>query len=219
MKYLYGEYCYSLNSSDKYDLELPMTKSRAHGGTMILWKTCYDPFVLVHPVQTSSYLPIIFHPPGGLLSIHISIYLPTLGQESKFVDEMSKLSCTIDELAALHPEAPFFLRGDFNVSKKNKYRSDLLNFFSDEHNLQQVDITHPTYHHFLGGGSSDSFLDRIFFSRKLLLPESLQTILCKLLNPLVESHHDVVLTTWAIDTETVYENTNDQVVAPTIANN
>ena len=112
MKYLRGEYCYSLNSLDKYDLELPLTQSRAHGGTMVLWKTCYDPFVTVHPVKTSSYLPIIFHPTGGLKSIHISVYLPTLGQETQFVDEMSKLSCTMDELALLHPEAPIFLRGD-----------------------------------------------------------------------------------------------------------
>ena len=34
MSYLQGEYCFTLNSADKYDLDLPLTSNRAHGGTM-----------------------------------------------------------------------------------------------------------------------------------------------------------------------------------------
>ena len=107
------------------------------------------------------------HPPRSPLSIHISVYLPTLGQESQFMEEMSKLSCTIDELRELHPNAPIFLRGDFNVNSKIKSRNNLLDYFTDEQNLSMLQTSHPTYHHFLGQGASDSFLDKIFFPRNL----------------------------------------------------
>ena len=42
-----GEYRCSLNSADKYDPELPLLKSRAHGGTLALWKVEHDPFVSI----------------------------------------------------------------------------------------------------------------------------------------------------------------------------
>ena len=40
---LQGEYCFALNSHDKYDPELPLVKTKANGGTMVLWKVCHDP--------------------------------------------------------------------------------------------------------------------------------------------------------------------------------
>ena len=45
---LQGEYCFSVNSADKLDLELPMTRSKPHGGVMALWKKEFDPFITVH---------------------------------------------------------------------------------------------------------------------------------------------------------------------------
>ena len=36
MNYLKGEYNCSLNSLDLYDLDLPLVKSKAYGGTMVL---------------------------------------------------------------------------------------------------------------------------------------------------------------------------------------
>ena len=81
LKHLSGAYASSLNSADIYDPELPLVKSKAHGGTMVLWKRQYDPCIKLHPVQTTAFLPSIFHPPGSIPSIHIAVYLPTLGRE------------------------------------------------------------------------------------------------------------------------------------------
>ena len=178
MRPLSGEYLACLNSADKYDPELPLFKSKAHGGTMALWKREHDPHITVFPVSSPAFLPIVFHPPGSPISIHIAVYLPTLGQESQFLDELSKLSITMDELGDAHPDAPIYLRGDFNVSHSNPKRTDLLNHFCNTYNLLQLSFPHPTYHHFVGNGQSDSSLDRIIFSRSLLRHEILQTIHC-----------------------------------------
>ena len=218
MKYLCGEYCYSLNSADNYDQELPFTKSRAHGGTMVLWKSCHDPYISPYPVSTSSFLPILFHPPRSPLSIHISVYLPTLGQESQFMEEMSNLSCTIDELRERHPNAPIFLRGDFNVNSKVKSRNNLLDYFTDEQNLSMLQISHPTYHHFLGEGASDSFLDKIMFPKSLPHSDVLTSIICKLTDPLVDSHHDIILSSWTLVDEIPNDDCHENLVAPRVPN-
>ena len=57
--------------------------------------------------QLQIFLPITFHPPGSELSIHIAVYLPTLGLENNFVNELSKLSLTVDELIETHPGAQY----------------------------------------------------------------------------------------------------------------
>ena len=62
-------------------------------------------------------------PPGCALTIHIDVYLPTLGQESQFLDELAKLSLVMDELSDEHPNAPVYLRGDFNVNQANPKRA------------------------------------------------------------------------------------------------
>ena len=121
MKPLSGDYCASLNSADLYDPCLPLHKSKAHGGTLVLWKSEHDPYITVWPLSTTSFLPIIFHPPGSALSVHVAVYLPTAGQDALFLDELSKLSDTLDHITATHPNAPLFLRGDFNVSERNRY--------------------------------------------------------------------------------------------------
>ena len=77
MKPLQGEYKWSLNSADKHDPDLPFVKSKAHGGTMIMWRLCHDPYITVHSLASSSILPVIFAPPGHPVSIHVSVYLPT----------------------------------------------------------------------------------------------------------------------------------------------
>ena len=67
------------------------------------------------------------------------------------MEELAKLSNTVDELSDAHPNATIHIRGDFNVSKKNKKRSDHLLHFCTSLNLLQVDIPKVTYHHFQGG--------------------------------------------------------------------
>ena len=218
MKYLCGEYCFTLNSADKYDPELPLIKSRAHGGTMILWKLHLDPFISVCPVTSSSFLPITFQPPGSPLSIHICVYLPTLGQENQFIEEIAQLTITVDELLEKHPGAPVFLRGDFNVSGKNPTRSTLLNYFSNNHALLELKLPHPTYHHFMGNGKSDSFLDKFFFSKSLFHPEILKQIHCKLSDPFIDSHHDMILTQWTLPNVPPVKPSSNNVVAPKVAN-
>ena len=218
MSYLQGEYCFTLNSADKYDLDLPLTSNRAHGGTMTLWKVCHDPYVTTCSLSSPSFLPILFHPPGSPLSIHISIYLPTLGQESKFMEEIAKLSCAIEELKLSHPAAPIFLRGDFNVNDKVRPRMTLLDYFKEDQELLQLPLEHKTYHHFLGDGSSDSALDRIMFSKNLAHHETIKTIICKHADPLIESHHDMIISAWTLEDELKKEESPDTLTAPRIPN-
>ena len=173
MNYFQGEYFAALNSEDLYDLELPLRKSKASGGTMILWKRCWDPFVSVVPVCSSSFLPVVFAPPNLPLSIHICVYLPTAGKEWEFVDNLSKLILCIEQLNDKHPEAIFYIRGDFNASSKNIARASLFNKFSADHKLSKVPIHHQTYHHFTGNGQSDSDLDQLLFSSNAAFPKIL----------------------------------------------
>ena len=57
--------------------------------------------------------------------------------------------------------------------------------------LKETHLQHKTYHHFTGNGSSDSELDKLIFSNDLEHPENVTTIICKLDNPAVDSHHDI----------------------------
>ena len=134
------------------------------------------------------------------------------------MEELSRLSSTLDELSSLYPASPIYLRGDFNVSGKDHARSGLLEYFVKHHDLVQVDINHTTYHHFIGNGASDSCLDQIFFTRNLAHPEKLDRIICKLDHPLVDSHHDILFSTWTLlDEELEYDKTMN-IAAPKVNN-
>ena len=219
LKHLLGEYSFTLNSEDKYDPDLPLIKSRAHGGTMVLWKTLHDPYIEIYPVVTSAFLPVIFKPPGSIASIHIAIYLPTHGQENEYVEELSKLSVVVEELGEAHPEAPIFMRGDFNVNKNNKKRTELFKHFCTIHSFREVRLPKPTYHHFLGGGRSDSNLDKLLTSDSENNHESLKDIICKLENPLIESHHDIIISAWSVPACDASGKKNDEnIEAPIIQN-
>ena len=122
-------YSFSLNSADQHDPELPLLKSKAHGGTMVLWKHELDPFVSCYQVSTTAFLPLVFCPPGLPPSVHIAVYLPTAGQESRFLEELSNLSIVIDDILVIYPGALLYLRGDFNVSHTNVNRAALLRSF------------------------------------------------------------------------------------------
>ena len=188
---------------------------------MVLWKKKHDPYVKVSPASSSAFLPILFHPPGSALSIHIGVYLPTMGLENQFMEELAKLSVVVEELSDANPNAVIFLRGDFNVSKKNKKRTDLLNHFCYNLRLLQTEVPKPTYHHFQGGGSSDSFLDRILFSDTATHGEVISSIECKLTNPLVNSHHDIISSDFFIQVEVPTSESSENIVnidAPKVVN-
>ena len=97
-QYLEGDYCWSLNSHDILDPELPLVKSRAIGGTLMLWQKELDPFIEVLSVNTTAFLPVIFRMPGLMTSIHISLYLPTHSKDSEFVSDLADLRNCLDEL-------------------------------------------------------------------------------------------------------------------------
>ena len=75
-----------LNSDDLYDPDLPLLQSRAHGGTLTMWKSELDPFITILPPQTSRISNIIFDLPEIQTTVHINIYLPTAGRESDFIE-------------------------------------------------------------------------------------------------------------------------------------
>ena len=192
MEYFRGQYMYYLNSADRHDDEIPLTLSRAHGGTLVMWKVDLDPYIEVFPVDNASFLPIILSPPGFIQSVHISIYLPTSGKDQQFVNEVSALSCSLEKIHHRLQHAPTYLRGDFNVNGKNVKRLNLFNHFIEVENFREVSIPHPTYHHFVGAGASDSNLDKILYSMNAY-PEEVYQILCSNDDPLIDSHHDIIL--------------------------
>ena len=68
----------------------------------------------------------------------------------------------------------------------------------------------------MGNGLSDSHLDRILFSTSSKYPEVLDTVHCKLEDPLVESHHDIIITKWKLPNVTPPEPSKENIIAPKV---
>ena len=66
-----GSYKFVLNSEDMHDLDLPMDRSRAKGGTMAMWDTKLDKHVTVLKSPSSSVLPLLLKIPGVAPACHI----------------------------------------------------------------------------------------------------------------------------------------------------
>ena len=179
-----------LNSDDLFDLELPLTKRKAVGGTMALWKVKYDQFVTVQPCPSPSILPLLFSPPGMVSSIHITIYLPTAGKDVEYYQEVTNLMQCIDDLTNRFPDALLFIRGDANANPKNVTRNTMLTNLMLKWNLTRVAINHKTYHHFTGNGNSDSELDVILHNNAAV--EHLFQVICQIDHPSLTSHHDAL---------------------------
>ena len=131
---------------------------------MILWKSSLDQFITVHPVPTTSFLPIIFNHPGSPISVHIALYLPTSGQESEFVEQITLLSMTIDDLKEKYSDPLIYIRGDSNVNDNNKERAKIFDNFCNTLHMTNIPTNHKAYHHFLGDGLFDSCIDVILES-------------------------------------------------------
>ena len=116
MKGLSDEFCWSLNSEDLFVPDLSLRKSRAHGGTMILWRKRHDPFVKPLETTSSHFNVVLFKPPMNTQSIHVCIYLPTAGLDQEFLEELSALENTIEELKENYPGTPIYVRGDANAA-------------------------------------------------------------------------------------------------------
>ena len=211
-----GEYCYSLNSEDNFDPELPLFKNRSHGGTMILWKRYLDPFITPIKTPSSSFLPILMDIPGSPLSCHVSLYLPTSGRDSDFVENLSLLTNLMSKLTEKHPGLLFFIRGDSNANPKNQTRKILFQHFQEEQNLKRIPIGHNTYHHFTGGGLFDSEIDVILQSKGITSTEVIRKIICKLETPQIDSHHDVIISEFLLPASNVPQQPKILPVAPRI---
>ena len=218
MKIFDNEYMYFLNSPDLYDPALPLSQPAANGGTAIMWRSELDPHITVIPSDSPAYQAVLFRPPGHLKSIHIAVYLPTQGQESYFVDSLAQLSLCIEHLQDQHPEAALYLRGDFNVNENNRNRNTLLKYLCSDHYLKIVPISHKTYHHFTGGGLSDSNLDKILFSSWLETPEYVVQIICKISNPVINSHHDLIVSALCLPSAPIETATKGNIKAPKVEN-
>ena len=219
VKYFSPKYSFSLNSDDKYDPELPITQSTAYGGTMIFWKSSLDPFISLHPVSTSSFLPLVFNKPGVPTSIHIALYMPTSGKESQFIEIISQLTSTIEYLKQMHHGAYIFLRGDSNVNHNNKERLKVYENFCSRLKLKNIPTNHKTYHHFLGNGLFDSSLDVILQSADIPCNEKVKNILCQDHFPEIDSHHDVIMSSISLPvTSMAYGSPADLISAPRVPN-
>ena len=196
LDYFKGDYESYLNSQDRFDPEMPLMKTKAFGGTMIMWRRDYDPYVTLYPPPSSAILPVIFHPPGLAKTIHICVYLPTHGHDEIFLGEIEKLMILLTDLSVHHPGTPVFIRGDFNVNEKNSKRRTLLDHLLADFSLIEMQIDHPTYHHFMGNGRSDSNIDKVLCPTNTL--ETLLYILCRNEDPIVNisSSHDIIMSSW-----------------------
>ena len=85
-EYLY-KYNFYLNSEDRHDALLSLSKSRAHGGTLAIWKKELDPYVTMLEPSSSRILALLLEKPGFQTSVHITVYLPTAGQDTAFMKE------------------------------------------------------------------------------------------------------------------------------------
>ena len=91
------------------------------------------------------------------------------------------------------------------MNNKNLKRKQLLNQFMETVKMKEMELNHPTYHHFVGSGANVSHLDRVLYN----LPanaENLETVICCKENPLVESHHDVILSVTSLPFKTKSSN-------------
>ena len=196
-----------------------MMKTKAKGGTMVMWKSQLDPFTTVYKPCTPAFLPVILKLPNLPPTIHIALYLPTAGKEAEYLSELAKLKITLDELKLRFPNSAIFLRGDANSSSSNTRRSAIFHTFCEDQNLLRVDINHNTYHHFVGNGRFDSDLDVLLHSNHDCIQESLLTLHCQHHDPRIDSHHDLLVSSCTIlaDLKTVDKSKN--ITAPRVENN
>ena len=89
--------------------------------------------------------------------------------------------------------------------------------FCQDLRLSALDFQHSSYHHFTGNGASDSQLDVILLSHAT--SESLLKIFCKNENPLIESHHDIISTSFNLPLSPCRpDDTSKNISAPKINN-
>ena len=195
-------FCSSLNSADKLDHEIPLKTSRAFGGTLTLWRRSLDPYVKIIDVHSSNFLVILLTIPGYPVTVHVNIYLPTSGLDAEYVSELSKLENTLDEIDEEFENPIVMIRGDANAAipiRPNNSRDTLFQYFCSRMALEPVLTNHKTYHHFMGGGLSDSAID-VFLQRSNTanISEKIEEILCSKSDSRVDSKHDIIISRFSL---------------------
>ena len=94
----FNNYSAYLSSDDLFDPEIIFRKQRATGGSMVMVNKSIDPFVTLIPPPSSAITPILMQIPGLQTSVHISLYLPTSGQEHEFISQLSNLRHLIEDV-------------------------------------------------------------------------------------------------------------------------
>ena len=225
LKELLHQYNFFLNSEDRHDNLLSLVKSRAHGGTLALWKKELDPYITVHEPSSSHVLAIILEKPGYQTTIHITVYLSTAGKDAEYMKDLVLLQNTIDLLGDKYPDSLTFVRGDANASliqRNNSKRDDLFRYFVEENKFSPLLLNHKTYHHFMNNGLSDSNID-VILSPKVTsdgvlssTTESLLRILCGKGNALVDSSHDALITSLLLPAQPQPELSPGNILAPRV---
>ena len=105
---------------------------------------------------------------------------------------LSLLDLFLEDILGCHSHWPLYLRGDANCNPNNTKRFSLLKLLLDKHDLISVDFHHPSHHHFVGKGMYDAQIDVLIY-RRGFPPDTLDNIVCKLEHPLVNSAHDLIL--------------------------
>ena len=193
---------------------------------MAFWLRSLDPYISVLEPTSSRILAIVLDMPGYQVSAHIAIYLPTAGKDSEFVEELAILEATIDHIHEKYPSCCLYIRGDANSSpipRQNCKRDNLLSFFMSHNSLQSIPINHTTYHHFMNGGLSDSSIDVILTSTVTASGhpntqvESLLSIVCSKTCELINSSHDLLITSLDLTSTPVTPPSLDNLVAPKVS--
>ena len=110
---------------------------------------------------------MILDKPGYQVSIHVKIYLHTAGKEAEFMEDLSLLENTIEEMFEKYPDSVLYIRGDANSSpipRKSNKRDLLFRHFLETNKLNSISTDHTTYHHFTNDGMSDPSIDVLLCS-------------------------------------------------------
>ena len=164
------------------------------GRSAILWKDFLDPYITQFPCQSNSISCIKIMVDSNYPIFIVSLYMPTAGKDSLYVDTLAELTNLISDIYEKFIDPVILIGGDLNNSLKNKSRFSLWNHFISQYQISQINVQKPTYHHHIGDGIFDSFLD----SALLINPPpnvslSLSHQLCPLIYDILDSKHDTLI--------------------------
>ena len=111
--------------------------------------------------------------PGFIYLIHNAICLPNRGQEQQFILALSALTSILEDVQASYSGVPVFVHGDANTNPNNPNTITLLHYLLLRHNLDHLNLHHPTYHHFTASVSMIANCTSLLFI-KIISQDSVQ---------------------------------------------